>query len=116
MNTEMYDQWLNMSKTAVEPMMRLNEITAHAMERVARQQLDLAREYVGLGARQMELLGANSDPKAMLAEEGKLVAEFGDKLRERAQAFVQIATETQQAVSAWAEKAVEKATVQAQTK
>jgi phasin family protein len=114
MNTEMYDQWLKMSKAAVEPMMRLNEITAHAMERVARQQLDLAREYVELGARQMQLMGGSTDPKAIMAEEGKLVAEFGDKLRERAQEYVQIATETQQAVSAWAEKAAEKATTQAQ--
>jgi len=116
MNTEMYDQWLKMSKAVVEPMMRLNEITATAMEHVARQQLDLAREYVELGSRQMQLMGGATDPKAILGEEAKLVAEFGDKLRKRAQDFVKIATETQQAVSTWAEKAAQKASTETQAK
>ena len=43
MNKEIFDEWLKLSKSAVEPMMRLNEITVRAMERVARQQLDVPR-------------------------------------------------------------------------
>ena len=41
MNKGVFDEWLKLSKNAVEPMMRLNEITVRAMERVARQQLDV---------------------------------------------------------------------------
>ena len=44
MKKEIFDDWLKLSKNAVEPMMRLNEITVQAMERVARQQLDVARD------------------------------------------------------------------------
>jgi len=109
MNTELFNEWVKLSKRAVEPMMKLNEITVAAMERVARQQLDVARDYLDLGARQTLILGKAETPDDMLVEQGKLVSEFGERLINRAQEFARIATETQQAVATWAEEAAKKA-------
>jgi phasin family protein len=89
-------------------MMKLNEITVAAMERVARQQLDVARDYLDLGTRQASLLGKAENPEEMLTEQGQLVSEFGERLINRAQEFARIATETQQAVASWAEEAARK--------
>jgi phasin family protein len=110
MNTELFNEWVKLSKSAVEPMMKLNEITVAAMERVARQQLDVARDYLDLGTRQASLLGKAENPEEMLSEQGQLVSEFGERLINRAQEFARIATETQQAVATWAEEAARKTT------
>ncbi|MGD2056252.1 MAG: phasin family protein [Gammaproteobacteria bacterium] len=114
MNKEVFDEWLKLSKNAVEPMMRLNEITVRAMERVARQQLDVARDYLDLGTKQAGILGGSESPEDLLSEQGQLVSEFGDRLINRAQEFAKIANETQQEVADWAEQVTKKATSAAQ--
>jgi phasin family protein len=114
MNKEVFDEWLKLSKNAVEPMMRLNEITVRAMERVARQQLDVARDYLDLGTKQAGILGGAENPEDLLSEQGQLVSEFGDRLINRAQEFAKIATETQQEVANWAEQVTKKTTGAAQ--
>jgi phasin family protein len=115
MNKEIFDEWQKLSKNAVEPMMRLNEITVQAMERVARQQLDVARDYLDLGTKQATIMGAVGNPEELLSEQGQLVSEFGERLINRAQEFAKIATETQQAVTEWAEVATKKATAGVKT-
>jgi phasin family protein len=110
MNNEAFNEWVKLSTSAVEPMMKLNEITVAAMERVARQQLDVARDYLDLGTRQASLLSNAESPEDVLSEQGQLVSEFGERLINRAQEFARIATETQQAVTRWAEDATKKAT------
>jgi len=109
MNKEIFNEWLKLSKNAVEPMMRLNEITVRAMERVARQQLDVARDYLDLGTKQATILGSAESPEDLLTVQGQLVSEFGERLINRSQEFAKIATETQQAVAEWAEAATKKA-------
>jgi len=115
MKKEIFDEWLKLSKNAVEPMMRLNEITARAMERVARQQLDVARDYLDLGTKQATIMGAAENPDDLLTEQGQLVSEFGERMINRAQEFAKIATETQQAVAGWAEETTKKATAEVKT-
>jgi phasin family protein len=109
MKSELYDQWLELSKNAAEPMLRLNEISARAMEKVARQQMDLARDYLDLGAKNLKLLGENKDPRQLMAEQGDLVSEFGKRLLGRAEEFMGIATETQKEIASWVEAAAKKA-------
>ena len=109
MKNEFLDQWLEFSKSAAEPMMRLNEISAKAMEQVARQQMDLARDYMDLGTRNLKLLGESKDPQKLVADQGQLVTEFGQKLMGRAEEFMKIATEAQTALTTWAEEAAKKA-------
>jgi phasin family protein len=109
MNKGVFDEWMKLSKNAVEPMMRLNEITVQAMERVARQQLDVARDYLDLGTKQATIMSGAESPEDLLSEQTKLVSEFGERLTNRAQEFAKIATETQQAVTQWAEKSAKRA-------
>lgn len=105
MTNQAFDEWMKLSKSAVEPVMKLNEITVQAMERVARQQLDVARDYLDLGTRQAQIFGRSASPEELLTEQGKLVSEFGERLISRAQEFAKIASDTQQAVEGWAQTA-----------
>ena len=110
MNNELFEQWMGFAKNANEPLLRLGEITAHAMEQLLRQQLELGRDYVELGTRQMELLSSVQDPQKWLTEQGALASEFGKKLMSRSQAFAEVATEAQKAFAGWTEDASKKAT------
>ncbi len=110
MKNELFEQWMDFGKNANEPLLRLGEISAQAMEQLLRQQLELARDYVELGARQMELLGSVQDPQKWMTEQGALASEFGKKLMSRSQAFAEVATEAQKAIAGWTEDAAKKAT------
>lgn len=110
MKTELFEQWMEFAKSSNEPLLRLGEITAQAMEQLLRQQLELARDYVELGTRQVELLGSAQDPQKWVTEQGALASEFGKKLMSRGQAFAEVTTEAQKAVTGWTEEAAKKAT------
>ncbi len=114
MANEVYDQWLELTKNATEPMMKFNEITARALEKVARQQFDLARDYMDLGARQVQLLSEAKDPQKWIQGQGEMATEFGKKMMARAQEMVDLATQTQKEMTAWIEEAAKKATPPAQ--
>lgn len=109
MKNDPFEQWLSYAKTATEPVLKLNEISAKAMERMARQQFDVAQDYLELGSKQMQLLGASKDPQKWLAEQGDLATEFSKKLMSRAEEFAKIAAETQKEMAAWAEAAAKQA-------
>lgn len=103
MKNELFEQWVALSKEATEPMLKLNELSAKAMEHAARQQLELARDYLDLGARQVQLMSTVQDPQKWVAEQSELAGEFSRKLMGRAEAFMQLATQTQKELADWAE-------------
>lgn len=103
MKNELFEQWVSLSKEAAEPMLKLNELSAKAMEQTARQQLELARDYLDLGARQVQLMSNSQDPQKWLSEQGELATEFSRKLMGRAETFMQLATQTQKELSDWTE-------------
>ena len=104
MKEDAFGQWVEFTKNATEPMMKLNEVSARALEKAARQQFELAQEFIQLGSRQMQLLGEAKDPQKWAQEQAELASEFGKKLMARAQESVALATETQKEMTALAEK------------
>lgn len=104
MKNELFEQWVALSKEATEPMMKLNELSAKAMEQAARQQLEMARDYLDLGARQVQLMTAAQDPQRWVTEQGALANDFSKKLMGRAEAYMQLATTTQKELAEWAEE------------
>jgi len=104
MKNELFEQWVAMSKEAAGPLMKLNELSAKAMEQTARQQLELARDYLDFGARQVQIMGSAQDPKMWVSEQGELASEFSKKLLGRAESFMQLATQTQKELSDWTDQ------------
>ncbi len=110
MKEDVFEQWVQFTKNATEPMMKLNEVSARALEKVARQQFDLARDYVDMGNRQMQLLGEAKDPQKWAQDQAELASEFGKKLMARAQETAALATETQKEMTTLAEQVAKTAT------
>jgi len=104
MKEQMFEQWINTSRAALQPVLKLTGITGQAMEQVAKQQLDLVRGYMDLGAQQMQVFGEAKDPQKLIAEEGKLAAEFGQKLVDQAEELYRLAQTSQKAILEWAEE------------
>ena len=102
MANQVLNDWVELSKKASEPLLRFNEIAVKAYEQVARQQLEIARDYLDLGVKQASVMNTAQTPDALVAEQGKLATEFGEKLATRAQDLVKIAADAQQALSGWA--------------
>ena len=109
MSNEVFNEWVKISKSAVEPVLRLNEITFRAIENVARQQLEVARDYLELGNKQASVYCNAEKPEDLFAAQSQLASEFGAQLVNRAQEFAKIASETQAEINGWAEEAAGKA-------
>ena len=108
MANQVFNDWVELSKQATGPLLQFNEIALKAYEQLAQQQLEIARDYLQLGVKQASVISVSSSPEALVAEQGKLATEFGEKLATRAQGVVKIAADTQQAISGWATEATGK--------
>jgi hypothetical protein len=112
MDTKIVEQWMAYGTDAAQPMVRLNEVTAKALERLGHKQIDVARDCLDVGARQMQLLGKSKDPQGFLMDEQRLFAELGEKMIVHTQDFIRIATENHQSVVDWAQEGLRQATTQ----
>jgi len=109
MSNEVYDQWLDLAKNAAEPMLKLNALSTRALEKMARQQFDIARDYMDFGARQVQLLSEAKDPTSWVQAQGEIASELSKKMMARAEEMVALATETQKEMAAWAEESTKAA-------
>jgi hypothetical protein len=99
---ETLEQWADDRRGSLAPLFQLGKITAGAVESVARRNYDVAGDCFDLGMSQFKVLSAARDLGQVGAEEARLAAEFGDKLKGHAEAYVRIAAEAAEAYSAWA--------------
>jgi phasin family protein len=109
MKTDLFNKWMELGEPTMKRMLALNEIAAGAMQKAAAQQLDLAREYMDLGAKQMQLVTTTKDVAKLADEEAKLAAAFGEKLNGSAKAAYELAEQTRKDYTAWLEGAVKEA-------
>lgn len=100
-----YNQWLEMNRTAMSPILRWNELVAQSTEKLARQGLALAQDIVDLGTRQLQLAGEVKDPQKWALEESKIVSEFGKKTLGRAGDYMNVSKEIRESMAGWTESA-----------
>lgn len=103
MNAYPFENLLETSRAAFAPMVRWQEISLEAAQKVVRHNLDAARDCVDFGARQAQLLADLKDPHKFGLEAAKLAADIGQKMLEQAGDYCKIVRETQDAVGLWAE-------------
>jgi hypothetical protein len=108
MSTQAYDQWMEMNRAALQPIIRWSEIASHSAEKYARFSLGIAGDCIDVGTRQMQLLGAARDPQTWAAENAKLAAELGQKLMGRASEGLAVAKEARDAFASLAATPAEK--------
>lgn len=107
-NRQLYEQWFEINRAAFEPFLRWNEITFSAAERITRRNLNVAHDYLDMGVRQLNLMCETRDPEKFADEEGKLAAEFGQKIAGHAGDYLKVARETQDAFNQWADESAQR--------
>ncbi|MCU0733996.1 MAG: phasin family protein [Methylotetracoccus sp.] len=98
-----YNQWLEMNRAAMAPMLQWSELAATTADKLARQGLTVAQDLLDLGARQMQLAGEVKDPQKWAVEESKLISEYGQKILGRAGDYLSISKDVRESVVSWAE-------------
>lgn len=98
-----YNQWLEINRAAMAPMLKWSELAATTADKLARQGLTVAQDLVDLGARQLQLAGEVKDPQKWAIEESKLLSEYGQKILGRAGDYLAISKDIRDSVANWAE-------------
>jgi hypothetical protein len=105
MNAYPFENLLEMNRAAFAPVVRWQELSAEATQRVVQHNLNVARNCMDFGVRQAQLLGELKDPQRFGLEAARLAADLGQKMLEQAGDYFKIVRETQDAVGQWAETA-----------
>ncbi len=103
MTNAMYDfnAFVDMSKKAYAPALKLNELAVRVIDRTARQQYAYAGEMLDLALTQLHALSTAKDLSDVAAKTAEFTAKVTEKATARGQDLMKVATETQSEVSKW---------------
>ena len=104
MNAEIMQVWEQMnewSKSAVDAMLRLNEIASRATERLAQQQLAVMSDYYESGLDQMKLLSEGKGVQDVLAGQSKFATQGGEKWVASTRKLLEISLQAQSELGQW---------------
>lgn len=104
MQSEMFEKWKEVNQAALEPVVKMNQITSRAVERLAKQQLALVSEGIQEGVKQSQSFGEIKTLQDLVQKQSALAAEYANKLQSQAQAALEIVLETQAELNALAEE------------
>lgn len=89
-------QWFDLSMRLVEPMISINKLMISTAERMVNKQIDLAVDHLYFWRQQMKMVTEMGGQAVSLAEQGKIVASYGNKMMERRDEFLEIASDAKQ--------------------
>ena len=91
-------QWFDISMRLVEPMISINKIMIDTTERVVNKQFDLAKDHLDFCRQQTKMMAEMKGQRLPLAEQGKIVASYGNRMMERRDEFMTIASDAKQSL------------------
>lgn len=100
MQKELLTQWNEISKSAMEPLLRLNQLSSKIAERVTKQQLAITKDFLETGVKQFQTAGNIKSVQDAVQAQSALATEYGDKFKSYAQQALEIVQETQAELSA----------------
>ena len=104
MQNEMFENWKEVNQAALAPVVKMNQITSRAMERLTKQQLTLVSESIQEGVKQSQSFGEIKSLQDLLQKQSALAADYASKLQGQAQAALEIVLEAQAELNALAEE------------
>jgi hypothetical protein len=111
MQTDYIESWTSLSNSAYASFKELGEIGAKATEKLAEHQLGFLSTFMDTGVKHLTLYSESKGYKDLLSGFTKLSTEYNDKLLNTLRKTTEVLTESKDEFTAWAEKAVKKATV-----
>jgi len=104
------NQFNTFSQAALERFVRLNQISAAAVEKLTKQQLALIEENVKAGVEQAQGIRDIKDVQEMFSMQPKLAMEYAEKFKAQSQELVSIVMEAQAELTSLAEEGLKSVT------
>ena len=112
-NFDAMTQFNDFSQAALERFVRLNQISAAAVEKLTKQQLALVEENVKAGMEQAQSLRDIKDVQELFSMQPKLAMEYAEKFKAQAQDLLNIVLEAQAELTSLAEEGLKSVSVEA---
>jgi len=100
-----FNAFVDASKKALAPALKLNELTVQGFERVARQQYAFTGELLEIAIRQLQLPSQVKDVNELTAKQVEITTQLVEKATQRSQDLIKLATEQQAELTKWYDKA-----------
>lgn len=107
------NQFNTFSQAALERFVRLNQISAAAVEKLTKQQLALVEENVKAGVEQAQSIRDLNDVQELFSNQPKLAMEYAEKFKAQAQDMLNIVLEAQAELTSLAEEGLKSVTPEA---
>jgi hypothetical protein len=101
-----FNAFLDAGKKAWAPAVKLNELSAAAFERIARQQYAFAGEVLDFSLQQMQLAGSARDFNELTARQIELSTQFAERATLRSQDLIKLSSEHQSQLTKWFDQTV----------
>ena len=101
-----FNAFIDAGKKAFAPAIKLNELSAVAFERIARQQYAFAGEVLEFSLQQLQLVSTVRDFNDLTSRQIELSTQFADRATQRSQDLIKLSTEHQAQLTKWFDQTV----------
>ena len=101
-----FNAFIDAGKKAFAPAIKLNELSAIAFERIARQQYAFAGEVLEFSLQQLQLASTVRDLNDLTSRQIELSTQFAERATQRSQDLLKVSTEHQAQLTKWFDQTV----------
>ena len=101
-----FNAFVDAGKKAFAPVVKLNELSTAAFERIARQQYAFAGEVLEFSLQQLQLASTARDLNELTARQIELSTQFAERATQRSQDLIKLSTEHQAQLTKWFDQSV----------
>jgi phasin family protein len=101
-----FNAFIDAGKKAWAPAAKLNELSATAFERIARQQYAFAGEVLEFSLKQLQLASTARDINDLTARQIELSTQFAERATQRSQDLIKLSSEHQAQLTKWFDQTV----------
>ncbi|MGQ0429097.1 MAG: phasin family protein [Gammaproteobacteria bacterium] len=105
-----FNAFVDASRKAFAPAVKLNELSLVGFERVARQQLAFAGEVLEYSLQQLQLASTVKDLNELASRQIELSTQFAEKATQRSQDLIKLGSEQQAQLTKWFDQTVSETT------
>jgi phasin family protein len=111
---ELLDQWGKLTKTGFDSLRELSDINAKLVEKLSEQQREIIKSCLEASTKEAALIGGSRDPKALLASQAALAAEYNDKFQHIVRHTTEILEQCREELIAWGQESLHSTTARSQ--
>ena len=101
-----FNAFIDAGKKAFAPAIKLNELSAAAFERIARQQYAFVGEMLEFSLQQWQVASSARDINDLTSRQIELSTQFAERATQRSQDLLKVSTEHQAQLTKWFDQTV----------